>query len=87
MAKIPIKGASWLLVMQAAMAAREHWGVLSRGERSDLARLLRTTRGRPANLTDREKSELKRLVGKLDLPGLGKEFLPFASNHGGRRRR
>jgi hypothetical protein len=84
MARLPVKGTPWLLVIQAAMAAREHWGVLEPDERTELARLLRTTRGRPSNLTVREKSELRRLVGKLDLPGLGKDLLPLASR---RRRR
>jgi len=86
MAKIPIKGAPWLLIIQAAMAARKHWGVLTPSERTDLARLLRTTRGRPANLTAHEKAELRRLVGKLDLPALGKDLLPIASRGRGRRR-
>ena len=81
MPKLPIRGTPWLLVIQAAMAARDHWGVLTPAERTDLARLLRTTRGRPSNLTAHEKAELRRLVGRLDLPGLGKDLLPFASKH------
>ena len=86
MAKIPIKGAPWLLIIQAAMAAREHWGVLTPPERTDLAWLLRTTRGRPSKLTAHEKAELRRLVGKLDLPGLGKDLVPIASRRRGRKR-
>lgn len=86
MPKLPIKGAPWLLVIQAAMAARDHWGVLTPDERTELARLLRVTRGRPSNLTVKEKSELRRLVGKLDLPGLGKDLVPLASKRGRRRR-
>ena len=86
MAKIPIKGAPWLVIIQAAMAAREHWGVLTPAERSDLARLLRTTRGRSSNLTAHEKAELRRLVGRLDLPGLGKDLVPIASKRRRRRR-
>lgn len=85
MPKIPIKGAPWLLVIQAAMAAREHWGVLTPAERADLTRLLRTTKGRPANLTAQEKAELRRLVGRLDLPGLGRDLLPIASKRKRRR--
>lgn len=86
MPKIPLKGAPWLLVIQAAMAARDHWGVLTPAERTDLARLLRSTKGRPSSLTAHEKAELRRLVGKLDLPGLGKDLLPIASKHRGRKR-
>ncbi len=86
MAKMPIKGAPWLMIIQAAMAARKHWGVLTPAERTDLSRLLRSTRGRPANLTAHEKAELRRLVGKLDLPGLSKDLMPIASRRRGRTR-
>ena len=86
MPKIPLKGAPWLLVIQAAIKARDHWDVLTPAERTDLARLLRSTKGRPSNLTAHEKAELRRLVGRLDLPGLGKDLLPLASKHRGRKR-
>ncbi|MCW3011133.1 MAG: hypothetical protein JWO90_1537 [Solirubrobacterales bacterium] len=85
MPKLPIRGTPWLLVIQAALAARDHWSVLTPEERTDLARLLRATRGRPSNLTAREKAELRRLVGRLDLPGLGKDLLPLARKKRGRR--
>lgn len=87
MAKLPIRGVPWLVVIQAAMAAREHWGVLTLRERTELARLLRSTRGRASNLTAHEKAELRRLVGRLDLPGLGKDLLPVVARRGGRKRR
>ena len=87
MAKLPIKGVPWLVVIQAAMAAREHWGVLTPRERTELARLLKSTRGRTANLTAKEKAELRRLVGRLDLPGLGKDLLPVVARGGRKKRR
>ncbi len=86
MPKLPVKVAPLMLAAQAAMAAREHWSVLEPAERAELARILRTSSGRPANLTAREKAELRRLVGKLDLPGLGRDLVPLASKHRGRRR-
>lgn len=79
MVRLPLRGAPWVLVLQAALAAREHWGVLKPAERADLARLLRTARGRPANLSANEKAELRRLVVKLDLPGLGRDLMPLAA--------
>lgn len=79
MAKIPIKAVPWLLMMQAALTAREHWDVLTAAERTALTRLLRTAKGRPSNLTTRERAELRRLVGRLDLPGLGKDLMPLAA--------
>ncbi len=86
MAKLPVKGAPWLLVIQAAMAARDRWALLTPSERTELQRLIRTTKGRPGNLTASEKRELKRLVGRLDLPGLGKDLLPLATKQRRRRR-
>lgn len=87
MARLPVKGAPWLVLIQAALAARERWAVLEPAERTELARLIRTTRGRPANLTPLEKAELRRLIGRLDLPGLGKDLLPVVARGGRRKRR
>lgn len=87
MAKLPIKGVPWLVVIQAAMAAREHWGVLTPRERTELARLIRATRGRTSNLTAKEQAELRRLIGRLDLPGLGKDLLPVVTRGSRKKRR
>ncbi len=87
MPRVPLKGAPWLLVAQAALAAREHWVVLEPKERAALARLLKTTRGRRSNLTAAEQAEVRRLVGKLDLAGFGKDLLPIASRRGRGRKR
>ncbi len=86
MPKLPLKGMPWLVVIQAAMAAREHWGVLTPRERTELARLLKSTKGRTSNLTAHEQAELRRLVGRLDLPGLGKDLLPLTTGRRKRRR-
>lgn len=74
----------WLLALQAALAAGERWRTLSERERSRLVGLVRDARGWPGNLTAKERDELRRLVGKLDLPGIGRELLPMARK---RRRR
>lgn len=74
-----------MLAAQAAMAAREHWGLLKPAERTELARILRTSAGRPSNLTAAEKRELRRLVAKLELPRLGRNLAPMASKRRGRR--
>jgi hypothetical protein len=79
----PVKSAPWFLIAQAAVQAGEHWKRLSASERSKLQKLVKKSRGLPRNLTPKERDELKRLVGKLDLPGLGRDMLPIA----GRRRR
>jgi hypothetical protein len=60
------------------VVARDHWGKLTPGERAHLSALVRKSRGRPGNLTARERGDLRRLAGKLDLPGLGRSVAPVA---------
>jgi hypothetical protein len=54
-----LEGARFLLVR-----GRVGWAGLSSGEREELARLTRLSRGRPTNLTARERAELGRIVRK-----------------------
>jgi hypothetical protein len=39
-----------------------------------MTRLLRDSGGRPSNLSEKERKELRKLAGKLDLRGLGREL-------------
>jgi hypothetical protein len=73
----------WALLLQGAASANRHWRELEAAERRRLTELVRKSRGRPGNLSARERADLRRLVGKLDVPGIGRELLPFS----GRRRR
>ena len=68
----------WMLTLQATLVAGEHWRLLSERERQRLLQLLRDARGWPGNLTAKERQELKRLVAKLDVPGIGRDLLPLA---------
>lgn len=68
----------WMLSLQAMVVASEHWRHLTERERSRVLQLLRESRGWPGNLGTKERNELKRLVAKLDLPGIGKDLLPLA---------
>jgi hypothetical protein len=58
--------------------ARDHWQKLTPGERAHLSALVRKSRGRPGNLTSRERGDLRRLAAKLDLPALGRTAGPVA---------
>jgi hypothetical protein len=64
-----------ITVAQAALVARDHWGLLSASERTRLGKLVRKSAGRPSNLTKREQDELKRLVLKLDPLRLGRSVV------------
>ena len=52
---------------QAAWATRRHWQALPAERRSRLQALLRQTAGGPANLTQNDRQELRRLLGELHL--------------------
>lgn len=59
---------------QGAIAAREHWQRLTPPERERLQTLLRTSGGRPSNLAEAERLELRALLRMLDLGELGKRL-------------
>jgi hypothetical protein len=84
MARLPgRKAIPWMLVLDAAMIARDHWGRLPDRDRSELRRIVAKSRGRPSNLTDRERRELWRLVRALEPLTFGRRLMPFG---GGLRR-
>jgi hypothetical protein len=80
----PLRRVPLFMVMQAAMVAREHWSELDPGERTRLQALIRKSRGRPNNLSAKERTELKDIVKHLDLIGAGRKV---ALGGRGRRRR
>ena len=71
--------------MQAVLAIGERWRGLSQRDRARLTRLVRDSRGRLGNLSARERDELRKVVRKLDLKGMGREVVPLL--RGGRRKR
>jgi hypothetical protein len=80
------KAIPWMMVLQAAMLAREHWGRLPGRDRDELRRIVAKSRGRPSNLSTRERQELKRLVRALEPFELGRRLMPFGGGLGRRRR-
>jgi hypothetical protein len=72
-----------MLILEAAMIARSHWGRLDDRDRRELARIVRKSHGLPHHLTANERSELLRLVRLLDPITAGRKLLPF---RGGVRR-
>ncbi len=58
----------WLLLFEAARLAHGHlMEVTSPADRGKIAEMVRRTKGRPQRLTDRDRAELKRIGGKLEL--------------------
>jgi hypothetical protein len=79
------KAIPWILMLEAAMIAREHWERLPPRDRDELRRIVMKSKGRPGNLTQRERSELRRLLMALEPIRAGRRLLPF--NGGVRKRR
>jgi hypothetical protein len=81
------KAIPWMLMLEIAMVARDHWGRLDERDRRELSRIVRKSQGRPRNLTKAERSELLRLVRLLDPVTVGRRLLPFGgAMRRGRRR-
>jgi hypothetical protein len=63
-----IRALPWVAIFAAARflyeRGREFWANLSEAERSDLGGLVRKSKGRRGNLTDREYERLRDLVKK-----------------------
>lgn len=84
------KGLPWLGMLQVGIAFGERWRSLSEKERARLTGLLRESGGRVGNLTGRERKELRKLAGKLDVKGLGGDLAGLLKRAGfprGSRRR
>jgi hypothetical protein len=72
----------WLIAgLEAAWVANRHWRRLEPDERSRLRQLAVKSKGRPSNLSARERDEARMLLEKVDYAELGGNvsaiFLPF----------
>ena len=82
-----LRAIPWAAMARVAVVIGQRWTALPAKERERLARLVRESRGRPGNLNAGERKELRKLVGKLDLRGAGRELLPLVRGARGRKRR
>jgi hypothetical protein len=78
---------SWAIVLQTLVVVGRRLGGLSSRDRTRLLELLRESRGWPGRLGDRDRAELRKLVGKLDVRGMARELVPLARSAGRGRRR
>jgi hypothetical protein len=79
----------WAFAVAEALAAtRRHFSGVDPRVRRRVVALARKSKGRASNLTPREKQELRRLVGQMDLWQLSKDLAAVASPIGrpGRKR-
>lgn len=61
------RGAWLLAIAEALVAVRNHLNDrLSERERARLVEIVKTSKGRPSNLSDRERRELSQLIAKVE---------------------
>jgi hypothetical protein len=86
-----LKALPWAALLQAGVAFGKRWRGLSERDRTRLTQLtrerLRLQHGRLGNTSAREREELRKLVGKLDVKGMGREMLGQLRRTGRRKRR
>jgi len=80
-----LRALPWAGLLQVGYLVGRRVSDLSARDRERLGALLRDSKGIPQNLGEKERRELRKLIGKLDLGGIGREALPLL--RGGRRRR
>jgi hypothetical protein len=62
-----VRGAWLLAAAEVVLAVRDHiTGRLSEKERRRMVEIVRSSRGRPSNLSDRERKELQGLLAKVE---------------------
>jgi hypothetical protein len=72
-----LRALPWLLLFEVARGVHAHvMETLSPADRRRVAQILRTSKGNPAHVTDRERADLKRIAGKLDLRALALNLGP-----------
>jgi len=86
-----LKALPWAGLLQVGVAFGKRWRGLSERDRARLTQLtrerLRLQHGRLGNLSARERDELRKLVGKLDVKGMGREMFGQLRGTGRRKRR
>jgi hypothetical protein len=82
-----LKTLPWAALLQAVVALGERWRSLSEKDRARLTELVRgrIRHGRIGKLSAKERDELRKLVRKLDMKGMGRDMLPLFRP--GRRKR
>ena len=85
--KRAFRAVPWITLAQVTVIVGRRWGALSAKERARMTELVRRSGGRIGNLSVRERMELRKLAHKLDLRGMGREFLALRRVRSRRARR
>ncbi|MGB2850260.1 MAG: hypothetical protein WBB30_01635 [Solirubrobacterales bacterium] len=63
-----------LILAEVALALKRHLDLLESTERGDLQRLVRKSKGKPSNLSRRERQRIAEIVAKLEPSLLAREL-------------
>ena len=83
-----VKALPWAALLQGAVVVGRRWKGLSPKDRERIKELLAESGGRVNRLSAKQRKELRKLAGKLDLKGMGRELVALRGGRGrwGRRR-
>ncbi|HEU0317968.1 MAG TPA: hypothetical protein VFR49_11605 [Solirubrobacteraceae bacterium] len=81
-----LRALPWMLLYELATVAHAQWQELPAADRDKLTRLAVKSRGLPTNLTARERAEVKRILGRIDLQHVVRQVVPKALMGRSRRR-
>ena len=82
-----VKALPWAAILQAVVVVGRRWKELSAKDRERVKALLAESGGRINTLSSKQRTELRKLAGKLDLKGMGKELAALRGGRGRRGRR
>ncbi len=82
-----LRSIPWAALLQGTVIVGRRWTALSAKERERIKELLAESGGRVNRLSDKQRKELRKLAGKLDLKGMSKELIALRAMRSRRRRR
>jgi hypothetical protein len=82
-----VKDLPWALLLQMGVVLGRRWRSLSAKDRERLTRLTRESQGRLSNLSEKQRKELKKLVGKLEPKRTSRELVLLTRARRWRKRR
>jgi hypothetical protein len=82
-----VKALPWAALLQGALVVGRRWKGLSAKDRERIKQLLAESGGRVNQLSAKQRKELRKLAGKLDVKGMGKELIALRGGRGRRGRR
>lgn len=82
-----LKRLPWPVLVRGGAVAGRRWRALAEKDRRRILELARRSRGLPRNLTSRERTELRKLLAKIDARAAARELLMVTGKKKWRKRR